>query len=74
MFAAKPLMIACVERDMLLFEYARAAAELNRMHSAEFAAILRGEELNFSTEIAEAERIRENAKYAILAHRQEHGC
>jgi hypothetical protein len=44
------------------------------MHSAQLAAVLKAEDFLFQHEIAEAGRRKDQAKYAILEHRQEHGC
>jgi len=54
--------------------FAKAVSDLNRMHSAQTAAIMRGEDFRFEEQIADAATDRDNAKYAILTHRQEHGC
>jgi len=44
------------------------------MMSAQVAAVLNGDDFSYEEEIAKAAARRENAKYAILAHQQEHGC
>ena len=55
-------------------EFAKAVSEYNRMHSAQLAAVLNGEDFPFQDEIEKAGRRKDDAKYAILEHRQEHGC
>ena len=44
------------------------------MQSAQVAAVLKGADFPFEAELAAAASRRENAKYAILVHQQEHGC
>jgi hypothetical protein len=69
-----PNRTRCIEKERLMSEYAAAVSECNRMHSAQIAAVKRGEDFPFEEQIAKAAERRENAKYAILAHQQEHGC
>ena len=61
-------------KEKLLREYAKAVSEYNRMNSAQVAAVLRGEDFMFQDEIEKAGRRKDEAKYAILEHRQEHRC
>ena len=65
---------ACIEKERLMRDFSQAVAELNRMQSAQLAAVLNGEDFPFENELADAQRRKENTKYAILAHRQAHGC
>lgn len=44
------------------------------MNSAQALAVMRGEGFRFTEQIAEALGRMEQAKYAVLAHEQEHGC
>jgi hypothetical protein len=74
MAAASPTLMACPERRRLLKAFSDAVSEYNRMHSAQVAAVLRGDDFPFAEEIAAAGRAKEQAKYAVIAHRQEHGC
>jgi len=71
---AAPVPVICIERERLMLAFAQAVSELNRMQSAQTAAILRGDDFQFEEQIAEATLRRDNAKYAILKHREEHGC
>lgn len=64
----------CVESMRLLKEYANAVSECHRMQTAQLVAVRNGENFPFEEEIAKAAIRRENVKYAILAHREEHGC
>jgi hypothetical protein len=66
-------LVVCIERERLFQDFARAVSDQHRMQSAQVAAVLRGEDFPFREEIAKAVERRENAKYAILTHRQEHG-
>jgi hypothetical protein len=54
--------------------YVAAASDLNRIHSAQLAAVLNDEGFLFQAEFAEALERKERAKYAVLAHREQHGC
>ena len=72
--AAARSTVLCLQREKLIREFAHAVSEYNRMHSAQLAAVLKGEDFPFCDEIAKAEQRKDDAKYAILAHRQEHGC
>jgi hypothetical protein len=47
---------------------------MNRIHSAQVAAVLNGEGFLFQEEFAAALDRKEAAKYAVLAHQQQHGC
>jgi hypothetical protein len=67
-------ILACIEKERLMQAFARAVSAHHRMQSAQLAALLRGNEnFPFEEQIAEAARERDNAKYAVLAHREEHG-
>lgn len=72
---AAPSPIACIEKEKLLQAFAKAVSDHHRMQSAQLAAVLRGdEEFPFEAEIAAAALARQQAKYAVLAHREQHGC
>jgi hypothetical protein len=70
--SSKPL--ACIEKQRLLRAFAHAVSEYNRMNTAQVAAVLRGEPVQFQEQIARAGERKDAAKYAILLHEQEHGC
>jgi hypothetical protein len=74
MATASSTPIACIEKQRLLHAFAQAVSEYNRMNTAQVAAVLRGEPLQFHEQIARAEERKDAAKYAILVHEQEHGC
>jgi len=65
---------ACITKYRLLQEFARAVSEVNRIHSAQLAALLNDDGFLFQEELHEALELKENVKYALLAHEQEHGC
>jgi hypothetical protein len=71
---ASPAPIVCLRKEELLLAYAKAVSDHHRMQSAQLVAVMKGEDFPFEGQIAEAASRRENAKYAILAHREEHGC
>jgi len=69
-------IVACIERERLMREFVATASEYHRIQSAQIAAMLRdgAEDFPFEKELAQATMRRENAKYAILLHRQKHRC
>lgn len=66
--------LACSEKRRLLQEFARAVRAMNRIHAAQLRAVLSGDGFQFQDELADALERKENAKYAVLVHQQEHGC
>jgi hypothetical protein len=66
--------IACSEKQRLLLEFTRAVSDYHRMQSAQLASLVRDAGFSFEREIAAAAQRRENAKYALIAHQEEHGC
>jgi len=64
----------CAEKWRLMMAFTKAVSELNRIQSAQVAAALRGDGFQFAEEWARAEQAKLSAKYAVLAHQQEHGC
>jgi hypothetical protein len=71
---APPSVIFCIERQKLINEFEWAVSEFNRMNSAQVAAVRNGHGFMFAEQIADAERFKENVKYAIIKHQEEHGC
>ncbi len=55
-------------------DYAAAVSEWTRMHSAHVAALQRGAEDLFHEQLLVAADRVDNAKYAIIAHQESHGC
>jgi hypothetical protein len=66
--------LLCFEKQRLIRNFEHAVSEYNRMNSAQVLAVRNGEDFPFQDEIAQAAAAKDNAKYAILAHQQEHGC
>ncbi len=64
----------CGVREELLAAFFEAVSEYHRLQSAQMDALLKGEDFPFEEEIARVAEQRTRAKYAILAHRAEHGC
>jgi hypothetical protein len=67
-------IFACAEKWRLLRAFTKAVSDMNRIHSAQLAAVLNGDGFPFEEEFAEALARKENAKYAVMVHQQEHGC
>jgi hypothetical protein len=44
------------------------------MNTAQALAVMRDGGFQFSEQVAEAERLKDEAKYALMKHEQEHGC
>jgi hypothetical protein len=64
----------CTEKQKLLEEFAHAVSEYHRMQTAQVAAVLNGEDFPFEEWISNAAVRMEQVKYAVLAHRESHGC
>ena len=62
------------KRHQLLQEFAQVVSEYHRMQTAQVAAFVDGRDFPFEDWIAKAAARMEEAKYAVLAHKQEHGC
>ena len=71
---AAPTPIACAEKQRLLQAFTDAVSDCHRMQSAQLEVLLREDRFDFEIEIAKAAQRRELAKYAVIAHQQEHGC
>jgi hypothetical protein len=71
---AAPMPKACGEKRRLLLAFTDAVSDYHRMQSAQLEALVRGDGFDFEIEIARAAQRRERAKYAVIAHQQEHGC
>jgi hypothetical protein len=72
--SAARAVILCMEKQRLIKEFERAKSDYHRMNTAQVLAVRNGENFPFQDEIAKAADRKEQAKYAILAHQQEHGC
>ena len=66
--------IVCNEKKRLQDAFSQAVSEYNRMNTAQALAVMRGEGFQFTEQVAEAERRKEEAKHAVMKHEQEHGC
>jgi hypothetical protein len=64
----------CAEKQRLLREFTEAVSECHRMQSAQLEALLNEDDIQFEEQIQDANTRRQKAKYAILAHRESHGC
>ncbi len=71
---ATPAPIVCKEKERLIRAYTDAALEYNHLNSMRVTAVIKGEATPALDLISEAEVRKENAKYAILVHLEEHGC
>src|ERR1051325_6637115 len=66
--------VLCMERERLRIAFVAAVSELNRIQTEQVAALSNGELFPFEEGIATALQRRENAKYALIAHQEQHGC
>ena len=65
--------VFCLLKQKLMKAYAQAVSEHNRIQSAQVAAVIHGTVSSY-WELEAARTQMEQAKAAVLAHRQEHGC
>ena len=72
--AAPSPIIACARKQVLIRPFFRAVSDYHRVQTAQLAALRNGEDFLFEDELAAAAIRRENAKYAVLAHADKHGC
>jgi hypothetical protein len=66
--------VMCSERERLLRAFAMATLDYNKLYAARVAVLALGEDAPPIDQLAEAETQRDNAKYALLLHQEEHGC
>jgi hypothetical protein len=69
-----PNAVSCTVKQLLFDSYVAAVAEVHRISSAQVAALRNGEGLPFEIQLAKALEWRENAKFALMAHSEQHGC
>jgi hypothetical protein len=69
-----PSALICSERERLLRAFADATLGYNRLYAARVAADALGEDRAPGSDLSEAETQRDNAKYALLWHQQDHAC
>ena len=67
-------LFLCLDKERLIRAYIRSVTEWNCLHSVQLAALKRGDDYKFTLELTDAAERVQNAKYAILVHRQTHGC
>jgi len=72
--AAPSPIVACARKQALIRAFFCAVSDYHRMQTAQLAALRNREGFLFEDELAAAAIRRENAKYAVLAHAEEHGC
>jgi hypothetical protein len=72
--ATSPISLRCIEKERLMQEFLAAVSDHHRVQSAQVAALRIGDGFRFEKELAEAAERRLNAKYAIFAHKEQHGC
>jgi hypothetical protein len=71
---SSPSPVSCIVKQRLFDSYIAAVAEVNRVSSAQILALRNGEGLLFEVQLAKALEWRENAKFAMIAHSEQHGC
>jgi hypothetical protein len=72
--ASAPLPFFCAELHRLKNYYRWAVSEYLRLQSAQTAAVINSDPVNFQRELHEAQMRKDEAKYAVLTHVEEHGC
>ena len=58
----------------MIQSFLRAISELDELRTAQATAYLIGDDFSFAEPISVATRARDDAKYALLAHKEKHGC
>ena len=69
--------VPCIEGERLLQVYLATVAEWNELQSVEVSSLIHNPLQNvrqIEARIADANERRKQAKYALAAHRQQHGC
>jgi hypothetical protein len=54
--------------------FTAAIAECNKLQKEQITALLRGDGFLLETQIEEALERRNQTKYAVIEHQQQHGC
>ena len=72
--AAFSSVVLCFEKQKLIRAFEWAVSEYNRMNTAQAVALRNGEGFKFSEQIAQAAIRKDDAKYAVLKHQEEHHC
>jgi hypothetical protein len=72
--APVPAPIFCRERQRLISEYTVAASEHLQALSAQLKAVADGDGFVFEAEIHATRDRKDEAKYAVLQHQEQHGC
>jgi hypothetical protein len=70
------LTLCCSEARVLLKQFGEAVLKTGELHREQFQAIVEGDAnaTRFDVLIHELSEQKQNAKYAYLAHLQQHGC
>jgi hypothetical protein len=63
-----------MEQRRLLKAFAHAVREYHRMQTAQVTAVLNGKDFPFEDWVEKAAKAKDEARSAILRHREEHGC
>ena len=69
-----PAPVRCLEKERLLLDFTAAVSEYHRIQTAQLRSVMEGKGFQFENEVRDARMRRDNAKYAVLAHQDEHGC
>jgi hypothetical protein len=68
--------IYCEQRRLLLDVFGSAVQELVKLHEQQFLSVVEGDVTanRFDLLIHDANEKKQNAKYAYMAHLEQHGC
>ena len=72
--ASAPAPLFCIELRRLTDAYAKAVSEYLRLQAALLAAIINDDAMTIDEQLSAAGMAKDNAKYALLAHSEMHGC
>ena len=71
---ARQATVLCIAKERLIREYAQAVADCDRLLKAQVESLYRGGDLYPEVEFTAAAQRREDAKYSLIAHQEQHGC
>jgi len=70
----QPKTVFCIEKQRLTRAYLQAISEWTRLHRLQLDAVLMGADYTFTKELGAAAYRADEVKYALISHRETHGC
>ena len=69
-----PAPLFCIELRRLTDVYAKAVSKYLHLQSAKLTAIINDDTMTVDEQLSAAGIAKDNAQYALLAHKEKHGC